>query len=77
MEWASALFLAHDHAYFDDEEFESEIFDKEKLKELGEYADEKFDISTIELYKYENDRHRVLVAKIISDFFLFFLKHLL
>jgi hypothetical protein len=27
-------------------------------------------------YKYENDRHRVAVASVISDFFLFFMKHL-
>ena len=27
-------------------------------------------------YKFENDRHRVIVALLIADFFLFMMKHL-
>lgn len=30
----------------------------------------------MESFKYENDRHRVIVAMLISDFFLFLMKHL-
>eukprot|EP00347_Sterkiella_histriomuscorum_P005678 403355681 len=33
------------------------------------------DFAIVEDYKYENDRHRVIVALIISDFFLFLMKH--
>jgi hypothetical protein len=30
----------------------------------------------MEEYKFESDRHRVIVALLIADFFLFFMKHL-
>jgi len=30
----------------------------------------------MESFKYENDRHRVIVAMLISDFFLYLMKHL-
>jgi hypothetical protein len=33
------------------------------------------DFATVEEYRYENDRHRVIVALVISDFFLFIMKH--
>jgi hypothetical protein len=34
------------------------------------------DFAAMESFKYENDRHRVIVAMLISDFFLFLMKHL-
>jgi len=29
----------------------------------------------VDEFKYENDRHRVIVALVISEFFLFLMKH--
>ena len=34
------------------------------------------DFATTEEYKFENDRHRVIVALLIADFFLLLMKHL-
>jgi hypothetical protein len=34
------------------------------------------DFAQLDEYKYENDRHRVIVALLIADFFLFLMKHL-
>lgn len=34
------------------------------------------DFASLEEYKFENDRHRVIVAMLIADFFLFLMKHL-
>ena len=34
------------------------------------------DFASLEEYKFENDRHRVVVALLIADFFLFMMKHL-
>jgi hypothetical protein len=33
------------------------------------------DYAVVEEYKFENDRHRVTVALIISDFFIYIMKH--
>ncbi len=34
------------------------------------------DFAQLEPYKFENDRHRVIVALLIADFFLYLMKHL-
>ncbi len=34
------------------------------------------DFASMEDFKFENDRHRVIVALLIADFFLFLMKHL-
>lgn len=47
---------------------------QENLKEEWEPTkdDDVFDLPE---YLYENDRHRIITAMIISDFFIFMLKH--
>ena len=47
--------------------------DKEKKEE--EMATKDEDYFELEDYKYENDRHRVITAMIISDLFIYMLKH--
>ncbi len=34
------------------------------------------DFAALEEFKFENDRHRVIVALLIADFFLFMMKHM-
>lgn len=46
---------------------------KEDVKEQAK--DDEMNFAGIEEYAFEMDRHRVIVAMIISDFFLFMLKH--
>lgn len=48
---------------------------REKEIEEAKEAFENLDISKADENKFENDRHRVIVAKVISDFFLFMLRH--
>jgi len=33
------------------------------------------DLFDMDEYKYENDRHRIITAMIISDYFIYMLKH--
>jgi site-specific DNA-adenine methylase len=42
----------------------------------GESEIQMPDFAAMEGFKYENDRHRVIVAMLIADSFLFFMKHL-
>ena len=42
----------------------------------SENAKQPPDFAAMDSFKYENDRHRVIVAMLISDFFLFLMKHL-
>ena len=55
-----------------EEEGEAEAED-EKKEETEPTKDE--DYFELEDYKYENDRHRVITAMIISDLFIYMLKH--
>ena len=74
--------------WFDEKGFKSGIFehtslDKEHERRTSEGAtgsdDEDAlkdeDFFELEDYKYENDRHRVISAMIISDLFIYMLKH--
>ena len=51
---------------------------EDKKDENEDKADEPLmpDFATLEEHKFENDRHRVIVALLIADFFLFLMKHL-
>ena len=55
----------------DDEDDEQKEGGREEENELWE--DE--DVFEMEAYKYENDRHRIITALIISDLFIYMLKH--
>lgn len=46
---------------------------KEDEEEVEGLKDE--DYFELEDYKYENDRHRIITAMIISDLFIYMLKH--
>ena len=79
-EWSSCikLFLAKE-AEFDG--FKP-VFDHTALKEAmakqPEEGKEPFaddDIFEMDDYRYENDRHRIITAMIISDLFIYMLKH--
>jgi hypothetical protein len=78
-EWASCLnFAFYQRAFFREKGFKSAHFDHEFLKDSNDGEEEAKaipDFATIEAYKFENDRHRVIVAMLISDFFLFIMKH--
>lgn len=54
--------------------------DKDQLDEKsdGDEAEEGLldeDYFDLDEYKYENDRHRIITAMIISDLFIYMLKH--
>jgi hypothetical protein len=88
-EWGSCLKLyLHNKVWFDEKGFKSGIFehvslDKEFERRNSEGAngsdDEEAlkdeDFFELDDYKYENDRHRVISAMIISDLFIYMLKH--
>ena len=86
-EWGSCLKLyLVNKDFFDDNGFKSEIFDHSSLekeherrqKEDANGSDDEDalkDEDLFELYRYENDRHRVIAAMIISDLFIYMLKH--
>ena len=88
-EWGSSLkFYMKNKDWFDAEGFKSQIFEHtslekemERRKQEGaagsddEEALKDEDIFELEDYKYENDRHRVIAAMIISDLFIYMLKH--
>lgn len=68
-EWSSCLSFLHQN--------------KELLKDFKSVhfthdlsAEEAPDFAALDEYKFENDRHRVIVALLIADFFLFLMKHL-
>jgi hypothetical protein len=48
---------------------------------ISEYEDEEKEMTKdddyfeMEEYRYENDRHRIITAMIISDLFIYMLKH--
>ena len=87
-EWGSCLKLyLQNKAWFDQQGFKSGIFEHtsldkefERKKEDGAGSDDEEalkdeDFFELEDYKYENDRHRVISAMIISDLFIYMLKH--
>jgi hypothetical protein len=87
-EWGSCLKLyLQNKAWFDEKGFKSGIFEHtsldkefERKKEDGAGSDDEEalkdeDFFELEDYKYENDRHRVISAMIISDLFIYMLKH--
>lgn len=89
-EWASCVKLYFENKeLFDSNGFKSELYDHEQLtkeykkkQEAKEGSDQEEDWTTkdedyfdLEDYKYENDRHRVITAMIISDLFIYMLKH--
>lgn len=70
----------YQRGFFIENCFNSAHFNHEFLKVDEESKTEKEvnvlpDFATLEAYKFENDRHRVIVAMLISDFFLFIMKH--
>jgi hypothetical protein len=52
--------------------------EEEKIEagEKSEEEDEDPNYASLPEFQYEMDRHRIIAAMIISDFFLFVLKHL-
>ena len=81
-EWCSSLqFAFYKSEFFITNGFKSAHFIHDFLKAPSEEQKESSerkeapDFATVDDYKYENDRHRVIVALIISDFFLFLMKH--
>lgn len=54
----------------------SDSENSQKGVEVQEELPEVPDFAVVEEYKFENDRHRVIVAMLIADFFLFLMKHL-
>jgi len=74
-EWASCIYFLKEQGL--EKDFKSAVFQHENaLVEKEGEEEQEIDISVHQEYKYENDRHRVIVAKIISDFFLYFMKQL-
>lgn len=72
-EWSSCLsFLCHNKKFFLDNGFKSACYDDLSFLEQSSPPD----FATMEQFKFEMDRHRVIVALLISDFFLFIMKHL-
>lgn len=55
-------------------ENEDEAAQKEDADEEEE-IDEEMEFAKMPEYQFEVDRHRIIVAMVISDFFLFMLKH--
>ena len=58
------------------------MLDQDEIKAEGGEVEEKVpegieddDWFELEEYKYENDRHRIITAMIISDLFIYMLKH--
>jgi len=58
------------------------LLDQDDIKAEGGEAEEQApegieddDWFELEEYKYENDRHRIITAMIISDLFIYMLKH--
>ena len=47
--------------------------DEDDSEEVEVLKDEEY--FELEDYKYENDRHRIITAMIISDLFIYMLKH--
>ena len=83
-EWSSCIqFMYHNKSFFVENNFQSAHFKYDFLKPPAEgidssYAEENIpppDFATMEEFKFENDRHRVLVALVISDFFLYLMSH--
>jgi hypothetical protein len=79
-EWASCIKLyLENKSLFDDNGFESCLFSHKTL--ISEYEDEEKELTKdddyfeMEEYRYENDRHRIITAMIISDLFIYMLKH--
>ncbi|CDW84661.1 UNKNOWN [Stylonychia lemnae] len=79
-EWSSSLqFAFYKKEFFIENGFKSAHYAHSFLISQDSQNDdvraEAPDFATVEDYKYENDRHRVIVALVISDFFLFLMKH--
>jgi hypothetical protein len=70
-EWSSCIsFLHHNKEFFIERQFRSAHFNHDlDVEELPDFA-------TLDEFKFESDRHRVIVALLIADFFLFLMKHL-
>jgi len=56
----------------EDDEEEEKKSDKAGVAEEPLKDEDLFDMDE---YKYENDRHRIITAMIISDYFIYMLKH--
>ena len=57
------------------EEAEDQIESSKKEAQQPEWTTKDEDFFDLEDYRYENDRHRVITAMIISDLFIYMLKH--
>ena len=57
------------------EEFERNFENSEEQKVEQPEMTKDDDYFDLEDYRYENDRHRIITAMIISDLFIYMLKH--
>lgn len=68
-EWSSCISFLHQNKELL-KDFKSAHFTHDLSSE------EAPDFAALDEYKFENDRHRVIVALLIANFFLFLMKHL-